>query len=245
MSLAGFVLPAASIGLGSLLLKPQRGFFIPLPEGEVGPPEPFPYQPHIVIEENHRDEIVITDHPVESGSRVSDHFYKLPAEVTIRCAWSNSPPVSGGLLGAAIGAVSAVGGSVARIAAAASSTLNAIDTIQSVLNGESANQVVSIYQKLRQLQVSGEPFDIYTGKRVYVDMLFQSLQVTTDASTENALLLVAVCRQVIFARTKIIDTTVNNDALEDEEDSEIVDQGEVSAEEVDDMDIPDPSLVDL
>lgn len=45
---------------------------------------------HVTVEEIHRDEVVVTDHPVERGAIISDHAYKTPNEVVIRCGWSNS-----------------------------------------------------------------------------------------------------------------------------------------------------------
>jgi hypothetical protein len=44
------------------------------------------------IEEQHRDELVITEHPVETGAAVSDHAYKRPAECTIRVGWAPGGP---------------------------------------------------------------------------------------------------------------------------------------------------------
>lgn len=41
-----------------------------------------------VIEEKHLHELVITDHPVEQGSVISDHAYKLPMEITVTYFWS-------------------------------------------------------------------------------------------------------------------------------------------------------------
>lgn len=46
--------------------------------------------PNVVVEELHRDELVITDHPVERGAMISDHAFKRPAEVEMRCGWSDS-----------------------------------------------------------------------------------------------------------------------------------------------------------
>jgi len=46
--------------------------------------------PHVVIEEDHDDELIITQHPVELGAIISDHAYKKPSEVRVRCAWNNS-----------------------------------------------------------------------------------------------------------------------------------------------------------
>lgn len=46
--------------------------------------------PHVVVDETHRDDLVITDHPVEKGAEITDHAFKRPPEVTIRAGWSNS-----------------------------------------------------------------------------------------------------------------------------------------------------------
>jgi hypothetical protein len=46
------------------------------------------YVADCVVEEQHEDNLQITDHPVEQGSVVSDHAYKLPAELTLRYIWS-------------------------------------------------------------------------------------------------------------------------------------------------------------
>lgn len=39
--------------------------------------------PDVIVEEQHQDQLVITDHPVEQGAVISDHAYKLPAELLI------------------------------------------------------------------------------------------------------------------------------------------------------------------
>lgn len=44
----------------------------------------------VTVEENHRDEVIITQHPVEGGGVITDHAYKRPAELEIRCGFSNS-----------------------------------------------------------------------------------------------------------------------------------------------------------
>lgn len=45
---------------------------------------------NVTIEEDHNDEIEISDHPVEQGAEVSDHAYKRPPTVVITAGWSNS-----------------------------------------------------------------------------------------------------------------------------------------------------------
>lgn len=46
--------------------------------------------PDCVVEESGRDDLQITEHPVEIGTVIADHAYKKPREVTLRWNWSNS-----------------------------------------------------------------------------------------------------------------------------------------------------------
>lgn len=46
--------------------------------------------PQVVIEEKHRDELVITNHPVQNGANITDHAYKQPSMVSLRYGWSTS-----------------------------------------------------------------------------------------------------------------------------------------------------------
>lgn len=207
----GFVLPAATIGLGSIVVRPKRGFFPK--DANTGIAQPaLAIVAQITLEEHHTDEMQITDHPVEKGAIISDHAYKLPAEVRITCGWSNSPSKATGLIGAAVGAAAALGGTPAAVLAAALPTVGAIQSTMSTLVGSDSGQVKAIYQKLLELQSSGVPFDILTGKRSYKNMLFKSLSVTTDQETENALMVVATCRQVLIATTRVVSSSVNADA---------------------------------
>lgn len=52
--------------------------------------------PQVVVDEMATDELMITDHPVEIGAAISDHAFKRPAVIVMRCGWSNSSPLSGG-----------------------------------------------------------------------------------------------------------------------------------------------------
>jgi hypothetical protein len=55
-----------------------------------------------------------------------------------------------------------------------------------------------IYQELLTLQSSREPFAIVTGKRVYQNMLFRSLSVSTDVTKENILYVMGDFQQIII-----------------------------------------------
>lgn len=46
--------------------------------------------PEVTVEEVHRDQLIITDHPVERGAAISDHAFKMPSEIEMRVGWSNS-----------------------------------------------------------------------------------------------------------------------------------------------------------
>lgn len=52
--------------------------------------------PHITIEENHHDELAITQHPVEFGTPVTDHAFMQPYTIEIRCGWSDSTAQTSG-----------------------------------------------------------------------------------------------------------------------------------------------------
>lgn len=168
----GIATAVVQLGLESLLVKPRRG---------IGP-----FVAQVTIEEIHTDELEITDQPVEMGARISDHAFKRPAEVVIRCGWSDSPSNSGvfdGLIGAVTGTIAGVG---------------------AFFGGQDVTQSRAMYEKLLALQATREPFEVYTGKRVYKNMLIKSLRVTTDKSSESSLMVTAVLRQIIIVTTRTL-----------------------------------------
>lgn len=59
-----------------------------------------------------------------------------------------------------------------------------------------------IYELVRALQSSREPFVIETGKRTYQNMMITSLGQSTDLLTENCLPLTFECREVIMVPLK-------------------------------------------
>lgn len=139
-----------------------------------------PFTAQVTIEEVGRDELTITEHPVEQGATISDHAFKRPAELLIRLGWSNSGP---------------------------SAVLNDLSGLVNVFNNVGAgtfNYVQEIYRQLLQLQESRVPFTIVTGKRSYQNMLIQTLTSPTDQKTENALMITAQCKQVIIVQTQVV-----------------------------------------
>lgn len=168
----GYVVAGAQIGLDSILIRPRRG---------IGP-----LVAQVTLDEVHHDDLEITEHPVEQGASIADHAYKRPAEVIIRCAWSNSPS-SASLVGGIVGGAQAT-----------------VTGVQSLVTGNTADSVRDVYAKLLKLQSDRIPFDVFTGKRVYSSMLVKALQVTTDKEHEQSLLVTATLRQVILVQTQTL-----------------------------------------
>jgi hypothetical protein len=118
----------------------------------------------VTVEEQHTDEVAITENPVEQGAAIADHAYKRPAEVTIRAGWSNS-------------------------------------SLASLGNPAYDEQT---YAAFLALQASLQPFQVITGKRIYNNMLIRRLGVVTTEATENALMMVVECREVILVTTQTV-----------------------------------------
>lgn len=119
----------------------------------------------IVPEEQGEDEMVITEHPVEQGSVISDHAFKLPARLELQYGWS---------LGSDQNTTGDPG----------------------YLRG--------IYSTLLQLQAAATMFTVYTGKRIYQNMLIRALRLTNDRETENILALYISMQQVLMAVTSTL-----------------------------------------
>lgn len=145
-----------------------------------------PLVAQVTIEETHDDELEITEHPVEQGASIADHAFKRGARLRIRCAWSNSPSTPG-LVDGVIGGLKAT-----------------VSGVQDLLSGNSKSKVTDFYDKLLQLQVSRVPFDVFTGKRAYKNMLVKAISTTTDRDTENSLVVTVTLQQVIIVSTQLI-----------------------------------------
>lgn len=90
-----------------------------------------------------------------------------------------------------------------------SDSSNALNSLISGSIFSGLNSLQDIYAKLLKLQNDKQPFDLGTGKREYVDMLIKSLSVTTDVTSEAALMCTAVFRHVnyVFTATSTLDAS--------------------------------------
>jgi len=65
------------------------------------------------------------------------------------------------------------------------------------------NFTANTYQDLLDLQVSREPFEVQTGKRLYSNMLMRELRQITNEDSEYALVVTFTLQQVILAQTQV------------------------------------------
>jgi len=192
MSYLGFVNPALQIGGQMFSSKSPRGIYdITLQDGSTMDN----IIPDIVEEESPLDQMEITQHPVEQGAAINDHAYKRPAELNVKFSWSNSPQ-DGGLLNIALGA------------AALNPTVNAVlgiaETISAVSNLASGpgDRSSEIYAQLLKLQSLRGIFSVYTGKRLFLNMMLKTIAIQTNWRTENALHATLTFEQLIIVQTQ-------------------------------------------
>lgn len=198
MNAIGFASAALQFGLQSILVKPTRGIYGPqTPDGKVLPDIKVP---QAVVEERHMDQLEITDHPIELGASITDHAFKRPSEVVLHMGWSNSPSAGSSLINAAVGLGAAANSTIRAVAG----VVNFATGIQSALNGANTSQIKDIYATLLRLQTTRAIFVIYTGKRVYTNMVCKTLSVETDAKTENSLMVTMVCHEVLLVNTQVV-----------------------------------------
>ncbi len=155
----------------------------------------------VTIEETHQDDLEITDHPVDVNGKASDHSFRLPSVLTVKCGWSNTPTVSN--FGKSL--ESAVTGSA-----------SGIKSIKAQLTGTgTGNPARDTYQNFLELQRSRALISVVTGKRKYDNMLIKSIHTQTDLNTENCLILTIVLREILIVSavaTTLAPNMISNDA---------------------------------
>lgn len=69
--------------------------------------------------------------------------------------------------------------------------------------GGDTTYVNDIYRQFLALQESRQLITILTGKRMYQNMLLERLSTSTDEKTENAMILLCECREIIVVSTQV------------------------------------------
>lgn len=175
----------------------------------------------VVIEEHHSDEMVITEHPVEQGASITDYAYKLPARLTLRLGWSNSPnDSSSSLLGLTETLLATIGGQVGSII---SDVGTIVQAGYNLLN--SKDKVQEVYANLLELQTKRAIFDVYTQKRTYSNMMLKGLHTETDVHSVNSLPITLECQEVIIVSTQTTTITQSQLAAGFSSNASVVDKG--------------------
>lgn len=226
---ANFALAAASLGLSSVMVKPQRGLYdLKNPNGSKFKQDNNFIIPQVVVSERAHDRSQITTHPVEQGAAITDHAIRLPVEVTVMIGWSNSPTqTSAESLALTAASFLAAESSLALTAANAIGGIYGLSTVaQSMMSGSGSDQLMAIYKEMQNLKDSFVLFTLYTGKRVYRNMLIKSMSNDTDFRTENSLPIVIDCQEVILVNTQT--AVIRADGQVSPEDTAPVEQGGVN-----------------
>lgn len=82
-----------------------------------------------------------------------------------------------------------------------------------------------VYQQLITLQEERIPFNVVTGKRIYHNMLLKSIEVTTDAKSENVLSATLTLREILLSRTQPIAVADKTEMKEGTNTSPVINAG--------------------
>jgi hypothetical protein len=160
-------------------------------KGEDDQPQTQQLPPFVTISEHRHDEVQITDHPVEVGSVVSDHAYRMPASLQMRIGWTPSSAAGSGnpsIFGLAIPTLSGFLG-------------------QS--GGAGNTYIQEIYTLLLGIMGARQLVQIATPKRTYQRMLLHSVTEETTTETENTLVVVCAFREIMQASIQTGQLVVN------------------------------------
>ena len=138
------------------------------------------------IEEMYDDSLEVTEHPVELGAQITDHSYKRPMEILLRCGWSDANS------GAALDALASLTGTNSPTSQTGTFTGGAM---------AASDYIAGIYSQLLQLQEGRQTFSVVTGLRSYDTMLLTRCTVRRDQRTQTTLMVEAYCKQVILVST--------------------------------------------
>ncbi len=131
--------------------------------------------PDCTIEERHKDDLEITQSPVEQGTPIADHAYKKPAELVMRVAWSDSKR-----LGELV--ASALTGSLGSVKDVYQQLLTLQQTLEpfSVVTGKRSYE----HMMLKSLQVitNKEAENILMVEAIFQEVLIVSTQIVSASS---------------------------------------------------------------
>ncbi len=164
-----------------------------------------------VITERHRFENLVTMHPIEDGSPVTDHIVNQPVILDMEGRITDTPlSILASIGSGATGLVGENLGVDPAFLAAGTGVIGASLPGRSKL----------AYQELVALYVSRETFDVISGINVYENMAFESLEFPRNAQDGRSLRFRATLRELIIvgvdrqSNAELVAAEVQNTAVE-------------------------------
>ncbi len=138
------------------------------------------------LTEDHSMSARLTDHPVETGTQITDHYRLMPKSITVNGIVSNNNlpgllPVPG-----------------------AAAVAGIISSIDSRITQGRAN---AAYDKIEKSMKKGELLNVLTTLKEYKNMLITSVSVRRDSNNGNVLNSVITLREVKLAIVKTLGET--------------------------------------
>jgi hypothetical protein len=155
---------------------------------------------YVAILEDHHDELEVTKHPVQTGATIADHAFKLPSRLSMQIGWSTS---------------STLASRAPSLLGLAGNAINPLDIASLFSSGGSDYFIRGIYQRFQTLQTQRTLVTIWTGKRIYNNMILTSLGERTSSATEHCLILMLTFEEIILTKvsTTSVPTNPNAQAL--------------------------------
>ena len=166
-----------------------------------------------VIEESHSVSSTITDHPVSSGSPISDHAYRGPLTLTIRGIIGTTPPKN--YIQGDTRPDNLLDSPIARATEEPEAFNQQVNTTgithfgskKSQFNYDNPNSRISAaWERLIELQDNKEVCQVVSGLKVYDEMVVQSVEASQNAENCDKLDFTVTLKEIRRVRTQ--ETTV-------------------------------------
>lgn len=164
------------------------------------------------INENHTLISEVTDHPIESGSKITDHIIKKPKEYTIEGVISDNPiTLVGALAGSAAGlAAQKIGGTIkgraGRIAAFAAIVGASKGSDYFLKKGQPSVTAFKAFNAIYEQKVKIDM--ILTGLTPYYDMVMTKLEMPRDKTTGHSLKFKAIFKHITEVTSQVGETAL-------------------------------------
>lgn len=127
----------------------------------------------VTVEEKHKDELKITEHPTEVGAPINDHAYKEAPEVSMKVGWSESAGKLNGLVGDSF--------------LSGNTSLNIVYQTLLQLQESAAPLVISTGKRLYTnmlIKSLGCSTDLQTENVLMIDLTFKKINLVQTSETE-------------------------------------------------------------